>query len=283
MTSKVKCPWCDSRPSADGLLCQGAGSCTERLERALGDVRALEEAAAVTYRRAARLGAGGGPRDEAPIPFDPRIKPAVRNLARCVDAVASMVRLRHGVDPLRFSTFSTAGRVAGWLTTQHQLLRRHVSPSDLRWFDDLLAAVHDLEQLVDLPADRWYAGQCNEIVGPDGKTCDTDLYATERAAMVECPSCGMAYLAAVRREVLAAAAVDVLATATDLSRALTTLGQPVTPERVRKWAERGRLAAKGRDRRGYPTYRVGDVQELLGEDERRGRERTPLARAGGSA
>lgn len=275
MSSKTKCPWCQDRSSADGLLCQGASSCTERLERALGDVRAMEDAAVVTYRRAARLGTGGGPAEESPLPFDPRVRPAMINLTRCVDAVVSMVQTR---TPDGVPVNGTLGRRAMWLTTHIGFLRRQVGTADLAWFEDLVTAVRHVERIVDRPPERAYMGQCNRIVGTEQQTCDTDLYVDvtydedERPAFspfVLCPSCGETWPTRERRDVMLRAAQDQLLIPADLSRALTRMQDPVTPERIRKWVERRQLVPRGTDRNGRAQYRLGDVRDLLRQHEAR--------------
>src|SRR5689334_14705871 len=86
------CPAC-SRPSTDGALCRGEGSCTELLSRTLGDVPALSSAAVVGYSGQARVtrlavGAQQPEGDEAlevsvkvqPLPWDEGISRAVRAL-----------------------------------------------------------------------------------------------------------------------------------------------------------------------------------------------------------
>jgi len=94
-------------------------------------------------------------------------------------------------------------------------------------------------------------------------TCDEDLYAVPGAAVVRCRGCGAEYDAEAQRRWLIATAYDSLATATVVSRALTSLGEPVTPSTIRNLAARNQLYAHSVDRDGYPLYRVGEVVEIL--------------------
>lgn len=119
-----------------------------------------------------------------------------------------------------------------------------------------LSVVHRLvETVIDRPADRTYAGPCS--------ACSADLYAAAGSLAVVCEPCGLEYDIEPRREYLLGVVEDQLATATELARALTSLGRPVDSALVRKWAERGRIVAHGRNRRGHAVYRVGDVLDLV--------------------
>jgi len=136
------------------------------------------------------------------------------------------------------------------------------------WAPDMLDELDHLEQrlsnLVDRPADKWYAGPC------DG--CERDLYAKAGAPSVTCEDCDRPYDVTARREWLLREAHDRYATASELARAVSWLGtEPLTAERVRKWAERGRITARGSVTirgRELPTYLVGDAVALLAQDTR---------------
>jgi len=72
-----------------------------------------------------------------------------------------------------------------------------------------------------------------------------------------------------RREWLLEAAEDRLERAAHIAQAVTDLGSPISADRIRKWAERGRLVPHATDGRGRPLYRVGDVTELLRNEPRK--------------
>ncbi|GAA4358468.1 hypothetical protein GCM10023145_31170 [Angustibacter luteus] len=284
---KPKCPWCLDRSSADALLCQGSGSCTEKLERALGDVAALEDAAMVTYTRAARISSGGGsgrsstapptavsaPDDqdsdrpdlgarEADLPFDPRIRSELRRLTAAVDAIVRLLAWPGA----SWSASHPLGYRATWAAAHVRELRARVDDASLHWYGALLLSQDKLEQLVDRPADQAYIGQCNADCGQD-LYCSIDLTDPQHPKLLEpliaCPRCGRIWDTNDRRERLLAAAEDVEASATDLARALTRMQEPVTPERIRQWAVRDKITPRGADARGRPTYRLGDVRAIL--------------------
>lgn len=121
-------------------------------------------------------------------------------------------------------------------------------------FDELEHICAVVDVAIDSRPPQVYAGPCD--------VCRRDMYAKEGAATVECRLCSLTYEMGPRRDYLLDLVADQLATASMLSAALATLGEPVTPDAIRKWAERGRLIAKGKDHRGRPTYRVEDVRRL---------------------
>lgn len=127
--------------------------------------------------------------------------------------------------------------------------------------DEITSAISKCKQIIDRPADKWFAGPCD---------CGEDLYARLQKGTIKCrvADCALEYDVAARREWLLEAAEDQLVIAADVARAVSWLGAaPLTSDRVRKWAERGRLAAKGHDGR-YPLYRVGDAIDLLASTSR---------------
>ncbi|MGZ4518890.1 MAG: hypothetical protein ACXVX9_12180 [Mycobacteriaceae bacterium] len=140
----------------------------------------------------------------------------------------------------------------GWLAHHQEALQA---------FDELehISALVDIA--IDTKPPQSYAGRCD--------VCRKDMYAEQGAESVECKVCRINYPMADRRDHLLSLVADQLDTASNLSAAITELGENVTPEVIRKWAERGRLIAKGKDHRGRPTYRVGDVLELRKTMKRR--------------
>ena len=144
---------------------------------------------------------------------------------------------------------------ANWIRTQH-------------WAPEIIDEMQHIEgqlrRMVDRPADKWFAGPCD--------TCERDLYAKVGAASVECAECDLVYDVDARRVWLLEQAQDRLLTAAELARAVSWLGtEPLTGERVRKWAQRGRITARGHVmHRGneIPTYLVSDAVELLAQDAR---------------
>lgn len=150
------------------------------------------------------------------------------------------------VDALRF-----VARHADWL--MHR-------PEAEQAYDELTAVVEGARRTIDTRGGQQYAGPCD--------VCERDMYAATGAAVVECKPCGVSHDMADRREWLLSAAEDRLATAAELARAVSGLGQPVTAATIRQWASRGRLAAHGMDGT-RPRYRVGDVTQLVRESAQR--------------
>lgn len=126
--------------------------------------------------------------------------------------------------------------------------------------DELLHACDTIAVAVDCGAEQFYAGPCD--------VCGRDLYARPSAAVARCEPCDLEYPMQARREWLLQASEDRLVPASEMARAVTGLGSPVTAERIRQWAARGRLLAHGFEGT-RPLYRVGDVLDLVGEDVRR--------------
>lgn len=121
----------------------------------------------------------------------------------------------------------------------------------------------------DRPQDRVYAGPC-DVKGQFGaEPCQGSLYARVGAEKVECEACGLVWDVTGRREFLLEAAEAMLVTAAEMSRFLTVYGEPVSGERIRKWAQRGQLVQHGADERGHPLYRVGEATGLLAQMSRR--------------
>jgi hypothetical protein len=133
--------------------------------------------------------------------------------------------------------------------------------------DEITDAVAECHRMIDRRPDRWYAGPCTAET-EDGH-CGADLYARRATGEVKCRECGAVYDVESRRRWLLDEAEDRLADAATVARAVSWLGaEPLNPERVRKWAERGRIAIKGHDGK-RPLYRIGDAIDLLAGDTTR--------------
>jgi hypothetical protein len=163
---------------------------------------------------------------------------------------------------------------ATWLAEHGQLewLRHQREAAEA--MSDLREAAREVERIVDRPRDRWYAGACwSELDELDENDepfrCQEDLYAAPGTKTVRCRECGAEHDAGTRKRVAAREARDTLVHAELMARALTALGiEDVTPARVRGMARHGRLVAKGLNAAGDPTYRVGDVLDVIEEQER---------------
>lgn len=151
--------------------------------------------------------------------------------------------------------------LATWLADNIHHLTQHPDAPQLA--DNLLEAINNATHTIDRPPDRWYAGTCNHTPNNDTPACTGELYAKTGAHTVTCPTCDATYDTAARRTWLREAVHDVLATTTEISRALTSLDTPVTVDSINGYARRGQLTAHGTDTHGHALYRVGDVITLV--------------------
>ncbi len=262
MTAVCSC----GRPVQDATICQ---DCSDRLEQALEDTPALVHDLEITRSRQSRIGSqsiGIVVRGaERPLPWDQHASEATDLLRDTLNSWVRVVLDGGAARPRMLA--GQASRItvmARFLLAHHERLRQHPDAADA--VDEIGHAVDNARRVTDRAPDRMYAGPCREEYGPDGDTgercCTAHLYATNPRA-VQCPNCKAIHDVPPRQAWLLAVAQDQLETATNLSQALSRLGESVTPERVRKWAQRGRVLPHGHNERGHPLYRVGDVLELL--------------------
>lgn len=264
-----KCP-VHLTPLSNAVVCQ---VCIDTLARDLGDIASLAVELETTSTRQGVSGQRNGSRSTSPaLPFDWSADHDLDDLnATLVGWVRELVR--DGEDwPERGENITQqCASMSRWLLVRCDRIAQHLAADEI--CDEISYAVRQSYRAIDHHADRWYAGPCRSeyVVDQDSTEgndacCLADLYAKPGAETFTCRQCGTLHVAQQRRSWLLAAAEDTLATATTIARAVTVLRQHVTPERIRQWAHRGRLAAKGIDHRGHPTYRVGDVIDRLQED-----------------
>lgn len=157
----------------------------------------------------------------------------------------------------------TIAGIAAWLRPYVGWLRYHEAGQEA--VDGICDAVAAARRCIDRPAERLYAGPC---------TCGADLYARLDAAHVVCRDVAheeaLSWPVEERRRWLLKSAEDVLATTTEISRALTRYQQPVTPEMLRGYVHRKRLGARGARavpgrKEPVPLYRLGDVLDILAQ------------------
>lgn len=269
MSRPCPVPSCTRTMPGHHTVCR---ACSTELLRDLRDVpslaRHLEEAAT----RQVRLGTpGGGPADrEQPVPWDERARTAQHTLRT---TLVGWVRALQPGGPRtlagptcttcshRTCTYmtlfeapaDTLAAMAVWLIRHRAvLLGRHSAPEAV---DGIREAIHHVRRTIDRPADRIYAGPCN--------TCGADLLAKPGASTIACRPCTMVYDIGPRLEWMRKETENLLGSASWVATVATSLGHPVTASAVRGLARRGRVTAKGRDAMGYPTYRVGDVLDIV--------------------
>lgn len=192
----------------------------------------------------------------------PRPGPVIGPLCRagwgCTHPTCALIRART-VDP-------GVARAAVFLLTQLEWIRHRPEAADA--VEELSAAAVVLRLCVDAPPVLQYAGPCWNDDPIDGQ-CETELYAVEGRATVRCPGCDAVHDMGLRRAWLLEQSPDVLLNAATMAAALSSLDQPVTASMIRNYADRGRIVAHGRDRDDRPTYRVGDVLDVLALTARR--------------
>lgn len=175
----------------------------------------------------------------------------VRRLLRilAVDVIAHETRDTPPAD-------QTVTGLASWIRPRVGWLRHHYRAPE--YLEMALEAARIARRAVDRPAELLYAGPCDQ--------CGEDLYAHPAAAYVECAACDLVYTVADRRAWLLRSAEDVLATTTEIARAISAYGQPLTGEAIRGYVHRGMLIPHGNrivGRKTVPLYRLGDVLDLL--------------------
>lgn len=247
-------------------------TCADRLSRALGDVPALVDELEVTITKQRALPTeGGSAASETALPWHEKAadaRRALHGLLAMWSRFCEEEHVRHSSPRVRPLDEHDDNLVAlsRWLLWRVDGLTLHdIGPEAVEEITDAVAECH---RIIDRRPDRWYAGPCTETTD-DLRECGADLYARRTVGEVRCRDCGAVYDVEKRRRWLLDEAEDRLADAATVARAVSWLGaEPLNPGRVRKWAERGRITAKGHDGR-RPLYRIGDAIDLLASDTTR--------------
>jgi hypothetical protein len=250
------CETC-ARPISDGAtFCV---NCAHQLDAAIADISAYHGLAwdlQITTTRQARIGSREGARStETPIAYDQRASDTSTHLKIVLASWARLIAEETGAEP----PTDDLPRIAAWLRPRIGWLRHH--PAGAEAHNEILDAVRDARRVTDRPAERLYAGPCD---------CGEDLYARLDAAYVTCASPAheqeIVWPVDERRRWLLASAEDVLASTTEISRALTRYAQTLTPSAIRGYVARGRLVRHGErveNGRTVPLYRLGDVLQIV--------------------
>jgi hypothetical protein len=271
------------RPADGAFICS---SCTRALEIALGNISSYWADLDNVKGRLTRYGGmGGRPGAEKPLPVDARFLGAYEDGSMLQEAVKNTVStwtrivmeerpaLSGPVHPACLHVTCSTVRRSWWpadtVSSCCRYLLGHAGWVRTKvWASEILDELDNLEaqlrRMVDRPADKWFAGPCEQ--------CERDLYAKPGAALVVCVDCDLSYEVAARRDWLWQQAQETNATAAEISRAFSWLnGTPLTDTRIRKWVERKRLTVRGHIEvrgRTAPIYRIGDVAALLESADR---------------
>jgi hypothetical protein len=245
------------RPLAGTTICR---PCTADLRRWLERVPSLSGDLLVTLTRQDRVAVpqpGGS--GEAPLPFHVRASEALDDLQRVLGFWAQEVT---GLRP------TTPSRAAQRLLGALQVVVVH--PEAATVVEAVRDVVTEGTEAVDHPRVLLWLGVCHAAVYDVHTTdvvgeCLGDLYATADDTAVVCRACGARHDARDRRWALLASARRHELNATALAKACRAYGVTTTPSVVRNLAARDQLTPAGTDAAGHPTYRVGDVLDVLRE------------------
>jgi hypothetical protein len=240
------CPLCSASLAPGAEIC---GGCAQRLRnqlRAVPELLAELDLAITKQTTAGGQGLGGSGLD-----FDPVASEAAVALRLCLHGWARVWDEETPRDVTaggaeRDRALSSAAGQAGLLAGA-RLASRPWAPEVA---EEVRQAVTRAWAAVDRPPDTEFVGWC-----PDD--CGAALYAAQGAAQTRCRACGAPWDVQASRDSLLAAAVDVLAPAATLARALG-----VEPATLRQWRRRGQLVPAEVTTDGRPLYRVADVQAL---------------------
>lgn len=307
------------RPTADGYACHGCG---RELAQALTVAAGHAEDAWTVIARQARVGTAGSTRQPEPEPVTdedlrrnpvnafgwqasierptagalrPEPTPADLGALDRLHAVentmttwARIVAEEHGGAiwvPMRSAT----AEAAAWLASRTTELRHH--PAAKEAFKELHDACHQLERLVDRPADnRHLIGICD---------CGKVLYAPWNWTVIQCKdkTCGATWNLSDGQDILLRHLDGKLVTAAEAVHLAGYLDAERSADAIRKliekWAARHQLVPHGvvyreptdaerrKDPEAYPvavpTYRFGDIRDLLAQTPRRERKREGAA------
>ncbi|MGH3745795.1 MAG: hypothetical protein ACRDT8_00165 [Micromonosporaceae bacterium] len=257
------CPY----PANDAFVC---GACVGQLEKALRELPALLDDLDTTFARLHKVAAGVGTGDESDgLPYRGDVSTVRGWLFRTLErwAVYVLGKRNGGLVWARINVrgigITSATGAADYLLDLADEIARLTTygPELVIAITDAVAAAR---RAVDSPADVQFAGVCGHRDGGSRERCQGAVYAYQGAIVGACRLCGARHAdIAKRRADMLASAEDKLANATEIGQALTALERPVGGGTIRKLAERGRIVSKGRDARGNPLYRLGDVLDAL--------------------
>ncbi|MDQ0241199.1 hypothetical protein [Arthrobacter bambusae] len=128
-------------------------------------------------------------------------------------------------------------------------------------YTEIVGAVNNIRRTIDIAPDIRFIGPCGSVL--DDVECTDTLYAIEGSVTARCRTCGTTWDVDQRKQAATTQARYVAATSAFLSQTLAIRDEPLTPDRIRKWAYRGHLTPAGIGPRGHPTYIVAHVARLI--------------------
>jgi hypothetical protein len=290
--TSISCMVCGA--ATDAFMC---ARCGDKLEQALAELPAGIRDLEITATRQARVGnlpAPPKPDDiprlaesetaqipaalrsrmgritlvETDLPFAPA---AALLYGRAVNAIWTWTRHLTEARGLTYTGPANIDGMCLWLLTNLDSIRMDEAAAEIH--TKVLALTAQIAATVDRQDPGVFAGPCNApdvrvIVDGDGlrpvvSTCGADVMAKAGEPVATCSACGMAYDLAERKAWLLSQMPDHVASPRDIANALTSIAEPVTPSMIRQMGFRSEILPRGVDGRGYATYRVGDVLDVL--------------------
>lgn len=252
-----QCALCGASVPAQALICGGCQARTadallaywHRAPTPFGRAPNLLDELTTSLTRQSRmaLASDGARSTERPLPYDTRVADVHADDTRWLIAAAEKAGA-----PKLIVRMKNPAVCARWLWSRIDTLMRSNDAPVIA--EEALYRHRRAYAVIDRPPEAWFAGRCR---------CGADLYAADRASVIECRSCFAIYDVAEQRAKLLAGVEDMLATATEICRAVGLLDKPVTRSQLDNWHARGQLARRGRSPAGHHLYRVGDVLDLL--------------------
>lgn len=258
------------RPTRDkAFVCE---TCQHALEKALGDIRWLDEEleTTMTRQKSATID-GGSPSAERGLPWHDKAADARRTLH---SLLVLWVRFcgEEGVRgaPAR-QPRDTLGSLSAWLlNVTHGLTLLDIGSDAV---DEITDAVAEAERIVFWKRkSRDYLGTCGQVVKDDdgeviSLSCPGEVYAEEGDQIGTCDDCGQGVTVVIRKADLNQQLDDRLFTAAEIARLATFLGLKQPREKVRTkvlyWHRREIIKQKMTDDKDHPMFRYGDVKALL--------------------
>jgi hypothetical protein len=248
----ANCTDCDRPVGDQAFLCQ---HCCDDLARAIGDLPAIMDELDVTVTRQSVSGVDNGGRRSAekPLPFNPAASEVLDLARNTITTWARAIGDESG-RPMRGDGTSN-NAICIYLVGSLPWLRSK------QWSTELRGQISDVRtkayRIIDKPADRVFAGPCD--------ICGADMYCRPGDDTVTCrtPECpAEPHNVAHRRWWLLQQASETIAPTALIAKALTSLGEEVTPSMIRQMAFRGDIEDRSTDGEGR-LYRVGDVISVL--------------------
>ena len=268
-TSYCAAAGCD-HPNTDTTLCK---DCAAKLIEQLAEIPWVMDQLRIAFTKQARLTkqGGGSKSTEIPLIINPAAGTTMNQLAQTLAQWQSRIADHTGT-PVRYPNPVTA---AAWMLTTITNKQTTTWVDAGHMLDDLTNERRHADKIIYGPPQKWFAGICSTQTG--SHICDQNLYAESDKGVIVCPRCGATHDVANRRTLLLKYAEDVLATASEAARAIVVWsdyqrGENKLVKRIGMWAERGRIERRGHVVEGgkqRPTYRIGDILDLLAADEQK--------------